>query len=208
MSRNNLGATFNNQNKQKKNNFISENKRLTLTYIVFFVWVSLAVFGIYMKADLRDLAIYFTSGLPVILGYLWAETSRPSGAPSNKELDIAAILNAMNRNNQPPYPQPNPYPNPYPYPQPHPYPPYPMDGANVQPQNSNQHTEPTLQDKVIIYSTDSTQQLQINQSQLSTLTTLGYIRNIQGKYTFDSKMLSQIKSLISVGDTTENDPNI
>ena len=198
-----LGSTVNGepQPKQKKN-FISDSRRLTLTYIVFFVWVGLAVFGIIMKTDLRDLAIYFTSGLPVILGYLWAETSRPTGAPSNKELDIAAILNAMNNKGGSPQPQPWQPPQPIQQPQ-------TTTTTTTTQAPPQQTTQTTLQDKVVIYSNDSTQQMQINQSQLSTLTTMGYIKNAQGKYIFDIKMLSQIKSLINIGSGDMNgDPDI
>ncbi len=57
---------------------ISSSRRLKLTYLVLSVWIGLAIFAILLKADLYALAVYFTSGLPIILGYLWAETTRPS----------------------------------------------------------------------------------------------------------------------------------
>jgi len=57
---------------------IGNSRRLTLTYAVLVVWIALAVFAIIKDADLYGLAVYFASGLPLILGYLWSETSRPS----------------------------------------------------------------------------------------------------------------------------------
>ena len=60
---------------------VGYSTRLTLTYVVLIVWLALAIFAILIKADLVALAAYFASGLPVILGYLWSETSRPTVIP-------------------------------------------------------------------------------------------------------------------------------
>jgi hypothetical protein len=57
---------------------ISPSRRLTLTYVVLCIWIALVVFAILMNADIYALAVYFTSGLPLILGYFWSETARPS----------------------------------------------------------------------------------------------------------------------------------
>jgi len=68
------------QEKKQKSlaKIIGNSSRLTLTYIVLFIWVALAVFAIFVNADLYALAVYFASGLPMIIGYLWSETSRPT----------------------------------------------------------------------------------------------------------------------------------
>ena len=64
------------QEKKQKSlaKIIGNSSRLTLTYIVLFIWVALAVFAIFVNADLYALAVYFASGLPMIIGYLWSET--------------------------------------------------------------------------------------------------------------------------------------
>ena len=175
----------------------SPSTRLTLTYIVLFVWIALAVFAIIIKADLYALAVYFTSGLPVILGYLWAQTARPDMK------DAAEIVKGINQrpgNNQQ-------YGNNYGgvgnvisgYA--NSYSSYSgVDPSQIQQTQYNtqsiqtQTNEPTI---ISIYADDTSAELKISQSQLGTLTNIGYVNNVDGKYIFKGSLLEQIKSLIS-----------
>jgi hypothetical protein len=150
----------------------SPSTRLTLTYIVLFIWIALAVFAILVKADLYALATYFVSGLPVILGYLWAQTSRPS---LKDAAEIVKNISPNNQLNQPQYNQPQ-------YNQP----------QYDQPQSEQQEDNSI----VTIYSNDATSELKISQSQLSTLLNVDYIELSNDKYVYDKNSLSQIKALL------------
>ena len=170
----------------KRRKFVSESKRLTLTYVVFFVWVSLAIVGMIFKQDLRDLAIYFTSGLPVILGYLWAESTHPSN-PTGK--DIANMVGNMNRGNQPNINNS----------------PEPQQQAPQQQQPQFYQPQAVVQPQTItIYSDNNTSQLIISQSQLSTLMNTGYVSDMGGKYVYKGVSFEEIKQLIG----GNNDPTI
>ena len=59
--------------------------------------------------------------------------------------------------------------------------------------------------EITIYADDATAELKINQEQLSTLMNIGYVDNIEDKYTFKKSMISQIKSLI---DPNNQDPDL
>jgi len=76
-----MSKTSTNEKKKKTNvrEVISPSKRLTLTYIVMFIWLCLGLVGIFYDVDLAALAAYFSSSIPPILGYMWSETRRPSG---------------------------------------------------------------------------------------------------------------------------------
>ena len=161
---------------------IGKSKRLTLTYIVLIVWIALAVFAILINADLYALATYFASGLPIILGYLWSETSRPSLT------DAAEIVRGIGTKGGGSTPV-NPI-NPIPV-----APTNPIGniisnviGNVVKPQSTDTTTS--------IYSDDATVELKVNQNQLKTLQNTGYVDSIAGKYTFKKSLLDQIKSLI------------
>jgi hypothetical protein len=185
--------------------FFSPSKRLTLTYIVLFVWIALAIFAIIMKADLYALAVYFTSGLPVILGYLWAQSSRPSLS------EAAELVKGINRRpgqfGQFGYDQ---YGGGYGG-----YGGYGGGQFNNFPDQSNQNnnfgnqaTDIDIDSDVVIniYSDDASAELKVNQSQLSTLKNLGYVDEISGKYTFKKNTIDQIKSLII--DKSTQDPDL
>lgn len=158
-------------------NKITSSKRLTLTYIVLGIWVALAVFGILVDTDLYALAVYFASGLPIILGYLWAETSRPASFK-----DVASIVKGINRQNIPNgnsnYGYNTVYGN-------------NMDDVKVDPENLN------LVEQISVFSDDSSIELRVNINEFSTLQNLGYINNDGTKYTFIKSQLNQIKSLIN-----------
>lgn len=166
--------------------FFSPSKRLSLTYIVLFVWIALAIFAIIMKADLYALAVYFTSGLPIIIGYLWAQTSRPSLSEASE------ILKNIN-----PKGQPTNYPI--------------MDQYQTYGQPYNQFTNQVQTNNqseiniISIYADDASAELKITQEQLSTLMNIGYIDNIANKYTFKKSNIEQIKSLL---DSSTQDPII
>jgi hypothetical protein len=171
-------------------NIVSSSKRLTLTYIVFCVWVSLAIFSIFMDADLYSLAVYFASGLPIILGYLWSETARPSIKDAS---ELVKNINARPRQRNNPYGGGG-YDD-YEY--------YDNDynrgrgrgnynDSNVNVNNNNNQNSIDI----VIYSNDASSSLKINQNQLETLKNIGYVNEINDKYTFEKGELNQIKSLI------------
>jgi hypothetical protein len=166
----------------------SSSTRLTLTYIVLFVWIALAIFAIFIKADLYALAVYFTSGLPVILGYLWARTARPASMHDAAEIVKGIGQRPGNNNQYGGYDQVG-------------YNQYDQGGFNQgfdqYGQQPNQDSQIQISDVISIYADDASAELKINQSQLGTLTNIGYINNVGGKYTFKKNTLEQIKSLIN-----------
>jgi len=173
------------QPKKKENlvkNLIPASKRLTITYVVFIVWIGMAIFGILMETDIIALSVYFASGLPLIIGYLWSETSRPSGSIK----DVSKLVESMrggdnyNPNNY----NPNNYnPNNYNHGGYHP------DG--YKPGSGNQQ-----QTTIVIISDDNTDKLEIKKSELDTLINSGYVNKTKGKYTFRKEKKEEIVSLI------------
>jgi len=182
------------QEKKQKSlaKIIGNSSRLTLTYIVLFIWVALAVFAIFVNADLYALAVYFASGLPMIIGYLWSETSRPTltdaaeivkgignrgggGVPSSGGGTAGNIISTVS-----------------------------SVVSNVIRPTSTQNT---VISNISIYSDDNSVELKVNQNQLSTLKNTGYVDMIGDKYTFKKSLLDQIKSLIGDGNNTQP-PNI
>ena len=183
----------------------SPSVRLTLTYIVLFVWIGLAIFAILMKADLYALAVYFTSGLPVILGYLWAQSARPS---LGEAADLVGSIGKSRGQNQ------NGYGN------------YGGGGYggydgyggqgyqgnngnngnyNQNTQNQNTQTQESQNNiQITIYSDDASAQLKVDQSQLNTLKNVGYVDEVGDKYTFKRGSMDQIKTLID-GNTPDPD---
>jgi len=188
---------------------IGSSSRLTLTYIVLTIWVALAIFAILVGADLYALATYFASGLPLILGYLWSETSRPTIK------DAAEIVRGIGmrpgNNNMGGYGGYNSYGGNYggygssyggygggygggTYDQ------YSQTSQYNQSNQSNQilTNNQIAQNSIIsIYSDDASIELKINQNQLSTLMNIGYVDMISDKYTFKRSLLDQVKSLIN-----------
>lgn len=167
-------------------NKITSSKRLTLTYIVLVIWVALAVFGILVDTDLYALAVYFTSGLPIILGYLWAETSRPASFK-----DVASIVKGINRQNIPNGNSNYGYNSNYDY-----NPNYRVYGNDIDNIEVNPENQKSME-QISIFSDDSSIELKVNMNELSTLQNLGYINNDGTKYTFIKSQLNQIKSLIN-----------
>jgi hypothetical protein len=186
---------------------VGSSKRLTLTYIVLGIWVALAVFAILMDGDLYALAVYFASGLPLILGYLWSETSRPSirdAAEIVKGIGMRPGNNYMNGysgygSSYGGYGGYNGYNS---------YGGNNYNGnfdTNNQSQDININLDNNLENnfdnnfnnKISIYSDDASIELKINQQQLSTLKNMGYVDMIGNKYTFKKGLVDQIKSLIS-----------
>lgn len=165
-----------NNNSENKSflNRISSSKRLTLTYIVLVIWVALAIFGILIGTDLYALSVYFASGLPLIIGYLWAETSRPASLK-----DAASIVGNITK--------PNNYGN---------NGGYRVDNYNEYDENYDTNNN-QLEKNISIYSDDSTVELKIDENQLDILINIGYIDSINNKYTFRKKLLDQIKSLLN-----------
>jgi len=177
---------------------IGSSTRLTLTYIVFVVWVSLAVFAILVDADLYSLATYFASGLPLILGYLWSETSRPSLT------DAAEIVKSIgtkttttgnsNGNNYSAVSSVNSVSS--------------LNGDNRSTttyQQYNQSEQEPDTNILTIYSDDASVELKVTQKQLSTLMNTGYVDTVGDKYTFKASLLDQLKSLIN---DNSQDPTI
>jgi len=180
--------------KTSLSNVVGASKRLTLIYVVLSVWIALAIFGIIIETDIYALAVYFASGLPIILGYLWAETSRPTNAaaivrgigmrPGNMGGNYGGY-NSYGGNN--------------------------MGGGNMggnmnSPGNNydtnygneqNVYNDESQINIINIYSNDSSVELQVNENQLTTLMNIGYIDTIDNRYTFDKNLLTQIKSLVN-----------
>lgn len=170
---------------------MGNSKRLTLIYIVLAVWIGLAVFGVLSDADLYGLAVYFVSGLPLILGYLWSETSRPSLK------DASEIIKNINNNNNRNRGR-NSY-NPY-----NPYDNLGFNNCNVNNNDNNNDLNINIysgnkdeEEDVKIYSDDASVEIDVNQTQLSTLMNIGYVNESNDKYTFDKSLLGQIKSLLN-----------
>jgi len=180
---------------------IGNSRRLTLTYAVLVVWIALAVFAIIKDADLYGLAVYFASGLPLILGYLWSETSRPSIK------DASEILKNIGRGRGGKKGQDNnffggnfygsDYGDDY------------GSSSNEYGNNygqSQQNNSYQQGGDVSIYSDDGSIELKVNQSQLTTLTNVGYVNTNGDKHTFSKGVSEQVKSLIS--DNGQQQPNI
>jgi hypothetical protein len=165
-------------------NKITSSKRLALTYIVLGIWIALAVFGILVDTDLYALAVYFASGLPIILGYLWSETSRPTSLK-----DAADIVKGINRPNI--YNGISNYGN------------YGNNYSGIYDtydnitNNDNENINQNLVPEFSIFSDDYSIELKVNDIQLSTLQNLGYINNDGTKYTFIKSQIIQIKNLIN-----------
>lgn len=191
---------------------VKSSKRLTLTYIVLFIWVALAVFAILMDGDLYALAVYFASGLPLILGYLWSETSRPSirdaaeivkgigMRPGNNNFGGGGGFGGFGGGGYSNFGG-NSYGDKH------------GSGQNVNVDVDLNNVNDTNDvddinngnDIVSIYSDDASVEIKINQSQLSTLKNMGYVDMINDKYTFKKSLVDQIKSLIS---TSSQEPTI
>ena len=62
--------------KQRKNE--KENRRGL--YVMIGIWFVLGIVAIVFEASLTELAAYYSAGSVPVLGYIWGETSRPSGA--------------------------------------------------------------------------------------------------------------------------------
>ena len=172
----------------KKSNPMSRmvggSNRLTLTYVVFIVWITLAVFAMLVDVDLYSLAAYFASGLPIILGYLWAETSRPTPSLSEAAEMVKSIgtksSSYTTRNDL--------------------FGDTTSTSSIISTNDVTSITQPELNYEnydTSIYSDDATVELKVNQNQLTTLTNTGYVDMISDKYTFKKSLLDQIKSLIN-----------
>ena len=175
-----------NKAQPKKNikNLIPASKRLTMTYIVFVVWIGMAIFGILIETDMIALSVYFASGLPLIIGYLWSETSRPSGSIK----DVSKLVESMRGQDYwvrgssgfekipgEPYDYKREY-NDY----------HPNYGADNQQQQTT----------IVIISDDNSEKLEIKKSELDTLINSGYVDKTKGKYTFRKEKKEEIVSLI------------
>jgi len=116
------------------------------------------------------------SGMPLILGYLWGETARPSGSIK----DVSKLVESMTSYNGGNSGSRNRY-NPNINYEPNPYNPTPK---------VNQTTT------VIIISDDNSERLEIKESELDTLINSGYVNKTKGKYTFRKEKKEEIVSLI------------
>ena len=61
-------------------NLFTKSKRQTLVYVMIGIWFVLGIVAIVFEASLTELAAYYSAGSVPVLGYIWGETSRPSGA--------------------------------------------------------------------------------------------------------------------------------
>ena len=189
--------------------YVGGSTRLTLTYIVFIVWVALAVVAMILDADLYSLAAYFASGLPIILGYMWAQTSRPTPTLS-EAADMVKSIGQSNRTGGS-HGGRGMFGN--------------MFGGgggnfsggsfgggnggddtnvNVNVVQPNIQTQDAPEGDTSIYSDDASVELKVNSNQLTTLTNTGYVDMVGDKYTFKKSLLDQIKSLINENHQTPN----
>lgn len=60
-------------------NLFTKSKRQTLVYVMIGIWFVLGIVAIVFEASLTELAAYYSAGSVPVLGYIWGETSRPSG---------------------------------------------------------------------------------------------------------------------------------
>lgn len=176
---------------------IGKSKRLTLTYIILIIWIGLGVFGIIQETDLYGLAVYFASGLPLILGYMWSETSRPSLKDASQILKY--ISPNRRNNNMGGFNNMGGYGG------------YNGGGNNVGMggyRNQNQYNDidsdvnsnvnnNAQNIQISIFSDDSSVELKPNEAQLETLINTGYVDPVGDKYTFKKEMTNQVKSLIN-----------
>lgn len=191
---NNKSQTNPNKPRPNVKNLIPASKRLTITYVVFAIWIAMAVFGILMKADIIALSVYFASGLPLIIGYLWSETSRPSGTIK----DVSKLVESMKgqdywigdgnggyqRTPGDPYYGNRGY----------------YNNGNQQngynPNNNNNNNQQQQQTTIVIISDDNAERLEIKEDELDTLINSGYVDKTNGKYTFRRSKKDEIVSLI------------
>lgn len=188
---------INSEEKPEKSisSMIGSSKRLTLTYIVLTIWVGLAIFAIYKSADFYGLAVYFASGLPLILGYLWSETNRPSLKDASQILrfirpprnggmydnygDMGGYNGGGYYNNYGGYGRNN------------------KNDIDYNSNINNNINDNTQKIEISIYSDDSSVELKANENQLETLMNTGYVDSNGDKYTFNKNNLEQVKSLIN-----------
>lgn len=182
---------------------MGESKRLTLTYVVIAIWISLAVFGIIVEADLYGLAVYFASGLPLIMSYLWSETKRPTIKDASQ---LVKNINSGRKNRHNDRGGYGDYGGGY----------DDYGGGYRRPNyededygNSNTNVNNNVQDtniEISIFSDDSSVELKTDEAQLNTLMNTGYVDSNGDNYTFKKTELEQVKSLI--GGDSEQEPDI
>lgn len=185
---------------------IGKSRRLTLTYVVLIVWVGMAIFGILVDTDLYALAVYFASGLPLILGYLWSETSRPTARDAADIIRGIGMRPGNNNYGGGSYGGYGGYGG-YGYGGYGGYGGHYHNDHNDRDRNyDNSDSNNSNIDQVVsIYSDDASVELRVNQNQLSTLKNMGYVDKIADKYTFKKSQLEEIKSLI---DENLRDPDL
>jgi len=57
----------------------TKSKRQRLAYIMIGMWFVMGIVAIVFESNLTELAAYYSAGSVPVLGYIWGETSRPSG---------------------------------------------------------------------------------------------------------------------------------
>ena len=75
-------------------------KREALVYLSIFLWIGMAILGVFNDVDFVDLAIYFGSLTAYVATYIWSETTRPSdktgilkkGPTSRREAMIYIVI--------------------------------------------------------------------------------------------------------------------
>ena len=58
----------------------TKSKRQRLIYVMIAIWFIMGIVAIVYEASLAELAAYYSAGSVPVLGYIWGETSRPSGS--------------------------------------------------------------------------------------------------------------------------------
>lgn len=196
-----------NENRKKLTKIIGSSKRLTLTYIVFSVWIGLAIFAIIKDADFYGLAVYFVSGLPLIIGYLWSETQRPTIKDASDIIKNISNMTKYSNRGRGGHFYNNQYQDQYQYQYQDQY--FENDNYNNQNynnmENNNYNNNLNNEEIISIYSSDDSVELSVSQSQLITLMNIGYVDKNKDKFVFNITLLDQVKSLI---DEKLNDPII
>ena len=65
--------------KQFMSSLFTKSKRQRLIYIMISIWFIMGIVAIVFEASLVELSAYYSAGSVPVLGYIWGETSRPSG---------------------------------------------------------------------------------------------------------------------------------
>jgi hypothetical protein len=121
--------------------------------------------------------------MPLIVGYLWSETSRPSGSIKDVSKLVESMTNYDSGGNSN----------------------YVYDPYNTN-HNNNYQPTPTNNNNqiVVIISDDNSEKIEIKDDELDTLINSGYVNKTKGKYTFRKDKKEEIVSLLDGTELAED----